>query len=77
MTAATIAIAAGVASGSSLSSRVGPLIAQYRANTEDRQFASFHTNLWVDLGTSPIRCPILASWPLSGKSRFARKGKIS
>ena len=33
--------AASVTSGSSLSSRVGPLIAQYKTNTEDWQFASF------------------------------------
>jgi hypothetical protein len=33
--------AASVTSGGSLSSRVGPLIAQYKTNTEDGQFASF------------------------------------
>ena len=32
---------ASVTSVSLLSSRVGPLIAQYKTNTEDRQFASF------------------------------------
>ena len=40
----TVAITPSAASGtsvSSLSSRVGPLIAQYKTNTEDGQFASF------------------------------------
>jgi len=40
-TAAITTTAASVTSGSSLSSRVGPLIAQYKTNTEDGQFASF------------------------------------
>ena len=40
-TAATTSTAASVTSGSSLSSRVGPLIAQHKTNTEDGQFASF------------------------------------
>ncbi len=38
---ATTATTASVTSESSLSSRVGPLIAQYKTNTEDSQFASF------------------------------------
>ncbi len=33
--------AASVTSDRTLSSRVGPLIAQYKTNTEDGQFASF------------------------------------
>jgi hypothetical protein len=37
---ATTAITASVTSGSSLSSRVGPLLAQYKSNTDDGQFAS-------------------------------------
>jgi hypothetical protein len=37
---ATTAITASVTSGSSLSSRVGPLLAQYKSNTNDGQFAS-------------------------------------
>ena len=40
-TMATTAITASVTSGSSLSLRVGPLIAQYKTNTEDGLFASF------------------------------------
>jgi hypothetical protein len=40
-TAAIITTVASTTSGSSLSSRVGPLIAQYKTNTEDGQFASF------------------------------------
>ena len=40
-TAAITPTAASVTSGSSLGSRVGPLIAQYKTNTEDGQFASF------------------------------------
>ena len=40
-TAAITTTAASVTSGSTLSSRVGPLIAQYKTNTEDGQFASF------------------------------------
>ena len=40
-TAAITTTAASTTSGSSLSSRVGPLIAQYKTNTEDGQFASF------------------------------------
>ena len=40
-TAAITTTAACVTSGSSLSSRVGPLIAQYKTNTKDGQFASF------------------------------------
>ena len=43
-TTPTVAITTTVASGtsgSSLSSRVGPLIAQYKTNIEDGQFASF------------------------------------
>jgi hypothetical protein len=39
--AAITPTAASVTSGSSLSSRVGLLIAQYKTNTEDGQFASF------------------------------------
>jgi len=38
---ATTATAASVTSSSSLSSRVGPLIAQYKTNTKDGQFVSF------------------------------------
>ena len=40
-TAAITPTAASVTSGSSLGSRVGPLIAQYKTNTKDGQFASF------------------------------------
>ena len=40
-TAAITTTTASVTSGSSLSSRVGPLIAQYKTNTEDGLFASF------------------------------------
>jgi hypothetical protein len=40
-TAAITTTAASVISAGSLSSRVGPLIAQYKTNTKDRQFASF------------------------------------
>ncbi len=40
-TAAITTTAASVTSGGSLSSRVGPLIAQYKTNTEDGRFASF------------------------------------
>jgi len=38
---APTAMAGSITSGSSLSSCVGPLIAQYKTNTEDGQFASF------------------------------------
>ena len=40
-TAAPTTTAASITSDRSLSSRVGPLIAQYKTNTEDGQFASF------------------------------------
>jgi hypothetical protein len=40
-TVATTTTTASITSSSSLSSRVGPLIAQYKTNTEDGQFASF------------------------------------
>jgi hypothetical protein len=40
-TAAITTTAASVTFGSSLSLCVGPLIAQYKTNTEDGQFASF------------------------------------
>ena len=40
-TAAITPTAASVSSSRSLGSRVGPLIAQYKTNTEDGQFASF------------------------------------
>ena len=40
-TAAITPTTASVSSRSSLGSRVGPLIAQYKTNTEDGQFASF------------------------------------
>ncbi len=47
-TAAITTTAASVTSGSSLSLRVGPLIAQYKTNTEDGQFASFLSDFeWV------------------------------
>jgi hypothetical protein len=39
--AAITTSAASVTSGSTLGSRVGPLIAQYKTNTKDGQFASF------------------------------------
>ncbi len=38
---APTATAGSVTSGSSISLRVGPLIAQYKTNSEDEQFASF------------------------------------
>jgi hypothetical protein len=38
---ATTTTAASVTSGSSLSLRVGPLIAQYKTNNKDGLFASF------------------------------------
>jgi hypothetical protein len=40
-TAAPTTTAASITSDRSLSSRVGPLIAQYKTNTKDGQFASF------------------------------------
>jgi hypothetical protein len=40
-TAAPTSTAASITSDRSLSSRVGPLIAQYKTNTKDGQFASF------------------------------------
>jgi hypothetical protein len=40
-TAAPTTTAASITSDRSLSLRVGPLIAQYKTNTEDGQFASF------------------------------------
>jgi hypothetical protein len=40
-TAAITTTVASVTSGSTLGSRVGPLIAQYKTNTEDGLFASF------------------------------------
>jgi hypothetical protein len=40
-TATITTTAASVTSDRSLSSRIGPLIAQYKTNTEDGQFASF------------------------------------
>jgi hypothetical protein len=40
-TAAITTTAASITTGGTLSSRVGPLIAQYKTNTEDGQFASF------------------------------------
>jgi hypothetical protein len=40
-TAAPTTTAASITSDKSLSLRVGPLIAQYKTNTEDGQFASF------------------------------------
>jgi hypothetical protein len=43
-TAATQTTAASVASISSLCLRVGPLIAAYKTNAEDGQFASFFAN---------------------------------
>jgi hypothetical protein len=39
--AITTAAASVTSGGGSLSSRVGPLIAQYKTNTEDGQFPSF------------------------------------
>ncbi len=40
-TAAPTTTAASITSDRSLSLRVGPLIAQYKTNTEDGKFASF------------------------------------
>ena len=40
-TAAPTTNAVSITADRSLSSRVGPLIAQYKTNTKDKQFASF------------------------------------
>jgi len=79
-TAAPTTTAASITSDRSLSSRVGPLIAQYKTNTEDGQFASFLADFEITLHCFQSICwcsGILVGSLVSRKAGTLLRGAVS